>query len=166
MFIPYPHPYSIESLLKPVSQKLVIIPSDEYVEKEDFELYYPVKFDMLSILVNQIEKFHNFSKEQWEYSGYKMPEGVTFDNTIGFLSSIPEAYLFNLNPENIEPTPYGTFVLEFSNNQNLISVEIGKNKLGYFNKLLGQVISSSDGINFDADNLPKEIMDAFEKMLS
>lgn len=159
-------PNDMDLMFKPVSQEWFKLESDEYITKEVLDIYSPIKFDILSIAINNVEKFKNFSSSQWEYSGYKQPDENTFNNAICFLASLPDSYLFYLNTDDIEPTPYGTFVLDFSNKSDLISIEIGKNKVGFYTKFLNETNSNSDGINFDADNLPKEIMDAFNKMLS
>ena len=141
------------------------ISSDEYTEGDNSELNYPIKFEPISLLVYQIDKFRNISNTQWEQSGYDSPEDSTFDNVKDFLCTLPEKYLFNLSPENIEPTPYGTLVLDFTNNEKVVSIEIGKSKIGYYTKNI-DLKPNPEGINLDAENIPNEILDAFEKMFS
>ncbi len=166
LILPFINPNSLESLIKPISQQVVTIKSNEYIEKEDFELYSPIKFEILSILVNQVDKYCDFNEDQWEHSGYKMPGVSTFSNVKGFLCTLPEKYLFYLSPDDIEPTPYGTFVLEFNYNDKVISLEIGKDKIGYYTKNINLIKPQSEGIDFDSNSLPQEILDAFDGMLS
>lgn len=73
-----------------------------------------------------------------------------------------------MQTEDIEPTPYGTFVLDFiDNDNNKISVEIGKNKLGYFTKYKNRPNTMSEGIEIDENNIfPNEVTEAFEVMFS
>lgn len=160
-------PNDIDNIFKPISQENIHFKNDEYVERVPLDIYsLPVKFDMLSIAISHIDKYKKLPATEWEYSGYKYPETSTFDNALSFLATIPESYLYNLNNDELEPTPYGTLIFNFYNNDNSISIEIGKSKLGYYTSFVNLPNTSSEGIDFDAEKLPKSIMAAFEKLFS
>lgn len=157
---------SYESLFNPVCIESMFVQSDEYIQGEDFAIYSPIKIDMLSIVLNKLEQFRSVSGEQWENSGYKQPLNETFYNATHFLNSIPDLYLYSLATENIEPTPYGTFILDFMNNQNKVSIEIGREKVGFFTKFTNKENMKSDGLIFKGDDVPKEVFAAFKEMVS
>ncbi|TKC13152.1 hypothetical protein FA048_05935 [Pedobacter polaris] len=159
-----PPSYLNDSLFKPVTQEIPYVQSNEYFQREDV-VYLPIKFDMLSIAINGIQKFKNISSEKWAESGYKFPLEETFSNATLFLSCLPDRYLFNLDTENIEPTSYGTFVLDFFDNSDRISIEIGKDKIGYYTEFANKENFMSEGLNFNGNDVPKEIFEVFEKML-
>lgn len=60
-----------------------------------------------------------------------MDEGV-IENTISILNEIPDYYVRKINPESINPTPYGTILIElFNTNQDFI-IEISENDLSFY----------------------------------
>jgi hypothetical protein len=158
--------YSSETLTMPISQGSLTIYSDEYIEKEDFEAYFPITFNICSILIDRVERFNNVASNDWSSAGFKLPDEMTFNNVKLFLTMIPEDYLYSLLPDNIEPTPYGTFVLDFEKNDKLLSIEIGKDKIGFYTKFNNEVKDTLDGDKFDGNEIPGEVWTVFEKFVS
>ena len=65
-----------------------------------------------------------------------------------------------LSPESITPTTYGTIVLDFEEEESVISVEIGRTELGYFTEYNRDDLQDilSDGIETDFRTLPEELV--------
>lgn len=156
--------YQLNSLFKPITQEVNYVQSNEYFQFEDIQ-YLPIRFDLLSLAINKVDRFKSIPIDKWINSGYKYPLEETYNNVNVFLSSLPDIYLYNLDTENIEPTSYGTFVLDFISNNNKLSIEIGKEKIGYFTDFINQDNLMSEGVNFNDQNVPWQIFEVFEKML-
>lgn len=86
------------------------------------------------------------------------PDDTVIQNSIAFIKSLPTYYQKILNPvECITATPYGTISIDWFFRKNLISVEIGKTKIGWFSELPDGSNPSSDGITLK-ETPPREII--------
>lgn len=64
-------------------------------------------------------------------------------------------------------TPYGTVVLDFQNlKKDFISVEIGKEKIGFFTEFISGPNYRSEGIKIGIDEIPREIVPAFKGLMA
>lgn len=101
-------------------------------------------------------------EHNWDGNGADVPNGQTFFNVLRFLHRMPVDVLEQLNEEDIKLTPYGTVVLDFQNqNKDLISVEIGDTKIGYFTDFKSGKNFRSSGIQIGINDIPKEIIPVF-----
>lgn len=66
-----------------------------------------------------------------------------------FLNLIPTYYRKILEINNITVTPHGTIVIDWYTRKNFVSVEVGKNDIGFFSEM-------PDGINPIMNNAPFE----------
>ena len=84
--------------------------------------------------------------DNWDQQGAVAASIGTIENTLQFLNLLPKLGLENLLPEDIRPTPYGTIEIDWHDNSDLLSVEIGFEKIGFFSVVGNAYGPSSDGI--------------------
>lgn len=110
--------------------------------------------------------FHRFDEklkqilslsDNWGGDGFASIDYSVFCNAKDFLSKLDNSILDYLNDENILPTPYGTITIDFDKDGELVSVEIGENKIGFFTDFSGFVNSKSDGIEFLNKEIPFDL---------
>lgn len=85
---------------------------------------------------------------------------LVYSNTNEFLSKIDCKILDFLNEQSILPTPYGTMTLDFEKNNNLVSIEIGENQIGFFTDFQTEENSSADNIDFPRNKIPEVLKQA------
>lgn len=116
-----------------------------------------MQFNALKNRVSEISVFH----ENWDGQGAASISETVCKNTYKFLDQILK-FRFDtmLSPESITPTPYGTIVLDFEEEESVISVEIGRTELGYFTEYNRDDLQDilSDGIETDFRTLPEELV--------
>lgn len=144
-----------------------IVPNRRYgIRSYTFEyaqITAPVELNPLKDLINYINNFKNV-KDNWDGMGAITPSVDTITNTISFLKLLPIHFQKILNTDDIEITPYGTIVLEWKNTAKyLISVELGKTKIGYFSKTSDGKDPYVNSLDFDPnDSIPSKILDTFQ----
>src|SRR3972149_5126256 len=75
------------------------------------------------------------------------PSDVVIENSINFVKSLPTYYQRIINPaECITATGHGTITFDWYYRKNLVSVEIGATKIGWFTELPDGSNPSSNGI--------------------
>ncbi|MGV3684384.1 MAG: hypothetical protein ACO1NS_02075 [Daejeonella sp.] len=131
--------------------------------EEKVTIMDPIRFDPLSPLTWKVDQFNAIKLEKWDDADYLKPVPATFNNVKGFLVSVGSELLLHLRPEDLDITSYGTFTLDFYFGKDLISIEIGKDKIGYYSKSDKLQSSVLTGVYFDGDSIPTEISSAFEK---
>src|SRR4051794_2672477 len=71
-----------------------------------------------------------FQKLEENWNGYDgiAPYMESIMNSIKFLERIPDDYIDKILLEHIYPTNYGTIVIDLFNNNEKVSIELGKTK--------------------------------------
>lgn len=87
----------------------------------------------------------------------------TIINSLKFLDLISDDILSKIDEEDISFTPYDTIIFEWIVDKNFISVEIGKDHLGFFSEL-NEDNFIIDKIIFD-NKIPDELNLAFDNFL-
>ena len=88
-------------------------------------------------------------KNNWDGYGACQLDKIVLDNAAKFVEKVEEAGLSKfLDEDNIAPTPYGTIDVDLVSCNGIISVEIGKESIGYF------VDFKDNKQNIDSDILP------------
>jgi hypothetical protein len=87
-------------------------------------------------------------------------------NTRDFLEKLDDKFLDCLKEENILPTPYGTITLDFESEDNLVSVEIGKDQIGFFTDFMKKENIKSNGENFVNNNIPCKLKNVLIDLVS
>ncbi len=123
----------------------------------------PVEFDHTYSLKERINVFKNF-KENWDgYNGVQ-PSSKVIYNSIKFIDCLSSPMLSKLNENYITPTPYGTIVIDFKESNNVVSVEIGETKIGFFTELEDYDNTIIENKNFNENIFPKELIKAFKQL--
>ena len=87
--------------------------------------------------------------------GYFGVESEIVNNATTFLKTVL-SYGYELpNIDNVTMTPYGTITIDYKDDkENLLSIEIGKTKIGFFTDYQDGVNEVSDGMEADFQVLP------------
>lgn len=117
------------------------IPASGYEDVDVFAYTRPVVYDALSQRLSELVCL----SPDWDGYGAAVPDIATYTTAIAFLKRIDQKTLSYLTEDDIVPTPYGTIVLDFSNGENLVSIEIGENRIGFFTEFSDGANSESDG---------------------
>lgn len=105
-------------------------------------------------------------KGDWDRNGAVAPSWETIQNAWYFILLTPHHALTYLDPENVYPTPYGTIILDFENSNKLLSIEIGKQNLGYFLEEDNKYIEMKEKEPFSRVGLSTELKQAFKSVFS
>lgn len=71
-------------------------------------------------------------------------------NALKIIQSLPPSILYYLVPENVYPTKMGTIIMDWEINQdNILSLEIAKNSIGYFVEMNGDDYKEVEKISID-----------------
>ncbi len=136
---------AIPSMMMPLNAPVDISSNDvmpsAYQSVDVFAYTSPVVYDALSQRLSALVNL----PQDWDGYGASVPDIATYTTAIAFLKKIDQKTLSYLDEDDIVPTPYGTIVLDFSNGENLVSVEIGENKIGFFTEFSDGSNSESDG---------------------
>lgn len=113
----------------------------------------------ISEIVGDIIEFSQL-ENNWDGYGGIPPLMDTIVNTLEVLNVIPLKYFDII--DYIAPTPYGTITIDFlDKDENLISIEIGKDELGYFTE--GNFEKLADNVKINDNDLSFLIKD-FKKV--
>lgn len=115
---------------------------------------------MLYGRIRELEKL----EDGWDGYGAVALKPKTIRNAINFVKLIPDKLTFLLDTDSIVPTSYGTIVFDFEQNDNLISVEIGADLIGYFTEQSTKENFTEPGIEFNERTLPKNLEKSFRSL--
>jgi len=125
------------------------------------EYTVPVTYNSFKQKIAKIYTLNN----NWDGCGAIKPDYDVYLNANDFLDKLDNKILNCLNEDNIIPTPYGTIVLDFQKESNLISVEIGEKQIGFFTEFSSGQNYESNGFNFPLRSMPTELVNAFRDFL-
>ncbi len=131
--------------------------------KEKINYYTPIASDLSGDLIKKISELSKLN-ENWDGYGAIAINQSVIVNSNKFIRKMPNAIKSQLRKENITPTPYGTIVLDWRTKNLLVSVEIGSSKIGFFSEAENGENKSIDGIIFNENSLPKELLEAFRDL--
>ncbi len=94
-----------------------------------------------------------YNEEETDF--FVPPSKKIIDNTILLLSSLNKKYT-SLKNLTIDPTSYGTILLEWKNDTNLLSYEIDRDVYLYTIKKNGEYFSGEDN-NLDIEKIITEL---------
>lgn len=111
-------------------------------------------------LKNRISEISHL-EYNWNGEGAVVPSEQVIKNTFKFLDCIlTHSYTNYVKPEDIVPTPYGTIDIDFETGQGLVSVEIGKDQIGFFTEFGTKENVFSDGIETNFRSIPPILQQA------
>lgn len=88
----------------------------------------PVHYDIYADRLNIIKNL----PDNWDGYGAVRIDVSVYYNVRSFLSELDNFFFNYLKEEDIYCTPYGTVVLDFEKNEEIVSVEVGESKIGFF----------------------------------
>lgn len=70
-------------------------------------------------------------------------------NSINIIERLSTIFIDNISDDNLYPSSYGTFIIEFEKNNSIFSLEVGKNSIGYFSEINGNTVHFQEEINIE-----------------
>jgi hypothetical protein len=98
-------------------------------------------------LIDYVEKDLALLENDWDgYGACAIDENV-IEHTLFIFNQLPNAFLKNINKEDILPTPNGTISIEWNNGFNELLLEIGKNISTYYIQCQGHTAKINNQFN-------------------
>lgn len=129
-----------------------------------WELATPIMLDPKADILDKLNFIVNL-EENWDGYGGSQVELSSYINSCTFIDLLPDSILALIKKDDVTLTPYGTIVIDISNNDNLVSIEIGKTKLGYFSEFSDKSNPSAEQLSFDNKYIPDELLIALYKLV-
>jgi hypothetical protein len=123
----------------------------------------PVEADYSIELLNKISKFHCL-KDNWDGYGAVPPSEAAIQNVVRMVEILPEMFATKLNKDDITPTPYGTILVEWVDEQNSLTLEIGDEKIGLVSDFGNSPQIVTDGELFNGEELPNKLIPELFKL--
>lgn len=137
-------------------------------ESEAAKVQYiqPVELNPISEKITYLYHFRQLG-DNWDGYGAKRPSDLALDNTVKFLKMLPFNYQKILSVDELNITPYGTVVMEWTKDQqHFISIEIGKSKVGFFSETQDGENPFAHSIEITPNEVSKQILPALNKVFS
>ncbi|MBR2507659.1 MAG: hypothetical protein IKB70_12395 [Bacilli bacterium] len=100
--------------------------------------------------------------QNWDGYGAIPLELAAYENANHFLDQIDRGILKYLSQESLQPTPYGTVIMDFQKGHDLVSVEIGNDKIGFFTKFKNHKNFFSNGESYPYSSIPAKLQQALK----
>ncbi len=112
--------------------------------------------------ISEIKQLNN----NWNGDGAVVPSETVINNAFKFLDCILiHGYIYYIKPEDIVPTPYGTIDMDFETKLGLVSIEIGRDQVGFFTEYRAEEDILSDGIKTDFRSIPQILQQALYNLV-
>ena len=140
------------------------IPREECVQNihsnMDKSILYsePIQYDAH---YQKLSKIYYLPKN-WDGYNASVISRTVFDNSCAFLQKIDNSIENLLSEDDIVPTPYGTIVMDFIKDENLVSVEIGEDTIGFFTEFKNDENIEVDSVAFSVNYLHEELYKALK----
>lgn len=89
---------------------------------------------------------------------FEVPSRQIIDNAILFLEAMKQAGLECPDEGRVMPSVFGTIVIDVETERGLISIEIGRTKVGFFTDYEDGINEESDGLPTDFGTIPEPLM--------
>lgn len=120
------------------------------------------KFAMSNPLIankNRISEISNLN-DNWDGYGAVAPDKEVVNNSFRFLDTLAKLDVNNIASDDIYPMPYGSIVMELNSPNGMVSIEIGKHKIGFFTEFSQNEDFSSGGEDTDFRSVPGTLREA------
>lgn len=121
-----------------------------------------VKLSMTSpatAVKNRISEIDHLS-DNWDGFGGIAPESLVIKNSFKFLDLLLNTGIDCIDSDDIYPTPYGSIVIELNSSHGLLSIEIGRQSVGFFTDFTKHENISSEGERTDFRSIPDNLLEA------
>lgn len=112
-------------------------------------------------LKNRISELDNLC-DNWDMYDAVAPSKEVIKNAYKLLDIVINDGYAAIKAEDIVPTPYGSIVMDFTNERGLVSVEVGKTEIGFFTEFIEGNDFASDGIETDFRSIPDVLKKVFD----
>jgi hypothetical protein len=112
-------------------------------------------------LKNRISELDNLC-DNWDMHDAVAPSKEVIKNAYRLLDIVINGGYVAIKAEDIIPTPYGSIVMDFTNERGLVSVEVGKTEIGFFTEFTEGNDFASDGIETDFRSIPDVLKKVFD----
>lgn len=89
---------------------------------------------------------------------FEVPSRQISDNAIKFLDAMEVAGLNCPEEGNVMPSVFGTIVIDVITERGLVSMEIGRTKVGFFTDFEDGINEESDGLLTDFNTIPSPLL--------
>lgn len=148
----------------PVEYRISVSCLKEEISNDQQTFIYLTDYAMTSqrtALKNRISELDNLC-DNWDMYDAIAPSKEVIKNSYRLLDRVINDGYVAINAEDIVPTPYGSIVMDFTNERGLVSVEIGKAEIGFFTEFVDGNDCASDGIETDFCSIPDALQKAFD----
>ncbi len=125
----------------------------------------PIESNISDEIMARLSSF-SYLDENWDSNGAVQLDDATIENCFFLLQKLPKKYLQNISRDDISLTPYGTIVLDWTDKNKMLSLEIGDDSIGYFAKLANNETSIAESVKLEKNKVPNELVDIFYKFHS
>jgi len=108
---------------------------------------------------NRISEISNLT-DNWDGYGAVAPDKEVVNNSFRFLDTLAKFGVNNIASDDIYPMPYGSIVMELNSPNGMVSIEIGKHKIGFFTEFNQNEDLSSEGEETDFKSVPGTLREA------
>lgn len=119
----------------------------------------PIIYNSLTQRLSEIISLN----ENWDGYNAIVPDIASYSTAIDFIKKLSSKFLSYLQDDDIVPTPYGSIVLDFTKGDNVVSVEIAENKIGFFTDFQNTKNSESDG-DILGERIPDSLLYALKSL--
>ena len=113
----------------------------------------------MTAVKNRISEIDNLS-DNWDGYGAIAPSQKVIKNSFKFIDTLRKAGVDSIDPEDIYPMTYGSVVIEISNANGLVSIEIGYKSIGFFTDFEENENIYSEGVETDFRSVPEDLQQA------
>ena len=90
--------------------------------------------------------------------GFVVPSREISNNAVGFLDALEKRHIQCPKRDDVMPSPFGTVIVDFETKRGLVSVEVGRTKIGYFTDFEDGINEESDGIITNFKDVPIQLL--------
>lgn len=146
-----------------------VVNQEERPKNEIYFLFNSVdimKVHFMSTVLQEIkQKINEISRLTYNWDGYgaiAIPDKV-INNSFKFIDTLNASNIqFETTSLSLVPTPYGTIVLDLTREDNLVSIEIGLDSVGFFAEIYGHEDIVSEGEKTDFRHIPSTMQKAID----
>lgn len=132
-------------------------PGINYAFVSILEYNIPIIYNSLTQRLSEIVSLDN----NWDGYNAIVPDIASYTTAIDFINKLNNKFLSYLQDSDIVPTPYGSIVLDFTKGNNIVSVEIAENKIGFFTDFSNGENSESEG-DILGEKIPNSLLQALK----
>lgn len=119
----------------------------------------------LTACKNRISEISKLT-DGWDGYAAAAPEREVVNNSYRFLDALAGIGVDDIDPDEIYPMPYGSIVMELYGRGGMVSMEIGRHKIGFFTECIDSSDEvCSEGEETDFKSVPEQLQKAIMKVM-